>query len=109
MWGLRRLQQMRISDLNTTAFGHEHRVQGLVPNWSSEAVQTVVPGQTAMGGTVAQRRGGAVAEESRGLQHCASIVITLYGLSSCTMVQVISTADHSAYCVGTLYHHMHGV
>ena len=105
MWGLRRLQQMRISDLNATAFGHEHRVQGLVPNWSSEAVQTVVPGQTAMGGAVAQRRGRTVAEEIKELQHCASLVTTLYGLSSGTLAQVISTADHSNLSVGTLFHH----
>ena len=104
MWGFRRLQQMRISDLNTTAFGNEHRVQGLVPSRSAEAVQTAVPGQPAMGGTVAQRRGGTVAEEIKELQHCASLVITLYGLSSCTIAQVISTADHYTFCVGRVFH-----
>ena len=65
LWGLRRLQQMRIGDLNTAAFGSERRVQGFLPNRSTEAIQTAFPRQTTMGGPMAKRRGGALAEEGQ--------------------------------------------
>ena len=68
-----------------------------MPNRSSEAVQTIVPGQTAMGGTLAQRRRRTVAKKIKELQHCAGVAITLDGLSLCTLVQ--NPQNISSFCI----------